>query len=294
MLHKLAVWRHNTPMAIRLLLSPSGEPTVAQVDDSPSVYLDHWALRKISSSAELADRLVAVIQERGGNLLISWLHLAEFTAVSDRSQVLAAESMLDRLIPNLFFVEINPFTVIEREDVLLAGGAPKPPHADLGFLDAFVQLRPTSPRPFTAEGLFSAIAQSKRHEALDALAATIVERLLSMRTEYNSSAGLRKAVLRLPGGPSIQRGTRLLLRELSRTFLLDSQLRITSNHAIDLLHAVVSSAYADYVLLDKHWETQVERARLRLRQAGLAIPVAQVFSGKGSRIPEFFAALAAK
>ena len=262
-----------------------------QVDNSPSVYLDHWAFRTISCSTELADRLVAIVKARGGTLLISWLHLAEFIAVSDQSQLRSAEIMLERIIPNVFFIEINPFTVMEREDDLLAGGNPRPPHADLGFLDAFVHLRPNSPRPFTSEGLFRSVAQSGRHDAFNALGALIVERLRNMRTEYSSSPEFRKKVLRVPTGFAIQRGTRLLVRELSRTFLMDSQLPITANHGIDLLHAMVPSAYADFVLLDKHWETQVERTRRRLGQAGLTIPVAQVFSGKGSRLYDFFSAL---
>jgi hypothetical protein len=58
------------------------------------------------------------------------------------------------------------------------------------------------------------------------------------------------------------------------------------------MHAVVPVAYCDLVLLDKHWETQVERVRLRLNKAGISAPIAKIFSGKANGIDRFLYELA--
>jgi hypothetical protein len=101
-------------------------------------------------------------------------------------------------------------------------------------------------------------------------------------------------VQRLPAGRQIQRGTRFVLRELVRSFLIDQRLTLTRNHAIDLLHAIVPVAYCDFVLLDKHWEAQIDRMRGRLEAAGVAVPTARVFSGKAGQIEAFLRALGAR
>lgn len=89
----------------------------------------------------------------------------------------------------------------------------------------------------------------------------------------------------------IQRGTRDILRELLRSLMVDKQTRITRNHAIDFYHAVVSIAYCDLVLLDKYWETQVDRVRSRFEHANMSVPMAKVFSKKMDGIERFMHAL---
>lgn len=88
-----------------------------------------------------------------------------------------------------------------------------------------------------------------------------------------------------------QHGTRYILRELVRPMLLDQAAKVTRNHAIDLLHSVVPVAYCEMVLLDKHWQTQVERMRARFVKATMSFPVAQVFSRKTNGIDQFLSLL---
>ena len=84
---------------------------------------------------------------------------------------------------------------------------------------------------------------------------------------------------------------RFILRELVRTLLIDKGTKMTKNHAIDLLHAVVPLAYCDLVLLDKHWETQVERVRSRFHNAGMSLPMGNIFSAKANGIVRFLCEL---
>jgi hypothetical protein len=76
-----------------------------------------------------------------------------------------------------------------------------------------------------------------------------------------------------------------------RTFLVDKRLKITRNHAIDLMHAIVPVAYCDLVLLDKHWQTQVERVRQRFAAVAIPVPMAKVFSERAKGIDQFLSEL---
>lgn len=276
---------------IEFAINKKGDLKVVQRDVSPTVYLDHWALRKFSESQELAARLTAALKLRNGTLALSWLNLVEFTKVTMEEQARKAENLFEENLPRVFFLEVEPFAVIRREDKLLSGGPPAPPHADLDLLKAFTQLKPTSLKPFTAHDLFRVVQDSQLDKRFNDLADTVVGRIEALRDELDTSPQFKSAVKHLPSGPQIQRGTRFILRELVRTLLVDKGTKITRNQAIDLLHAVVPIAYCDLVLLDKHWEVQVDRVRSRLNAAGMYVPTGRVFSGKANGVDRFLCEL---
>ncbi len=279
---------------VRFLLDKNGLLRVEQYLLAPAIYFDHWALRVISEDRALSTRFSRALNSRGGTLILSWLNLAEFTAVSDRGQAEAAEALIEEILPNVFFLEVNPFDVIKREDQLLSGGPPIAPHADAGFLEGFIYLRPQSVRPFTAHRLFTAVQTKVRNSHFESLADTVVERVEALRETMDHDEDFSALVKRLPSGPEIQRGTRYILRELSRTLLVDRGIKMTRNHGIDLMHSVVPVAYADLVLLDKHRESQVERIRRRFLKAELRVPLARVLSRRANGLKRFFGELEEK
>lgn len=101
---------------VRFLIADNGSIRVAQVTAAPAVYLDHWALRNISENPALRARVTGALKSRSGTLMLSWLNLVEFTKVTDGAQARCAEALVEDVLPNVFFLQINPFTVIERED----------------------------------------------------------------------------------------------------------------------------------------------------------------------------------
>jgi len=244
---------------IRREMNAGGVPIAIQQDVAPTVYLDHWALRKFSQDSALAQRFTRTLEGRGGTLALSWLNLAEFSKVTDHDQGKMAEEFYAVNLPRIFFLDSDPFSVIQRVDEMLSGRArvSVAQHADAGFLSTFVHLKSDTPTSFTVREIFTAVA-------------------------------------RLPSGPVIQRGTRYVLRELARTFLIDQGVRVSRNHAIDFMHAVVPVSYCEFVLLDKHWETQVELVRSRLSKTALNVPLAQVYSEKSDGIERFFGDLESK
>jgi len=272
---------------IQLSIKENGDPQASMQSPAPTVYLDHWALRRFSEDEQLAGRLAAGIKSRGGTLALSWINLAEFTKVTVEEQARNAENLIEATFPRVFLLEVNPFIVIERENRLLDGAPPTPPHADVDFLKAIVGLNPNSFNLLSARDLFTVVRDEGSMQRFNNLADTVVERIEALRRQVKADLEFQSAIGRSPSGMPIQRGTRCILRELVRALLIDPRTKMTRNHAIDLFHAVVPAAYCDLVLLDKHWEAQVDRVRSRLAPAGIPIPIARVFSGKGDGVNRF-------
>jgi hypothetical protein len=271
---------------IEFRINKNGVLEIGQRDISPIVYLDHWAFRLFSESQALSDRLTAALKQNNGTLALSWLNLAEFTKVTVEEQARKAETLIEKILPQIFFLEVDFFEVIGREDDLLAGGNPIPPHADIDLLKMFSQKKPNSLNLFTAHDLFR-VLQGQVSARFDGLADTGVDRIEVLREKYASDPEFQLAVKRLPTGPSIQHGTRFILREFIRALIVDKGTKITRNQAIDLFHAVVPIAYCDFVLLDKYWEEQLDRVRLRFGKAGMSIPTPKAFSGKADGVDKF-------
>lgn len=256
---------------------------------SPTVYLDHWAWRRISESDILTNRFSNALKSRGGTLAISWLNLVEFTKVTDERQTCKADVLLDRILPQIFFVNPNFFKVIEQEDKPLAGGEPITLHADLELLRGFAKfnLKSNSLNLLSAQSIFRLVPAMGIAGQYDGFADSVIEYIESMRQEYDNNKEFQTRVRQLPKGQPIRYGTRYIANELIGSFLRNKQIKISRNHAIDVSHAVVAVAYCDYALLDTHWAIQVEQARKRITCGGLSFPVAKVFSEKNDGIERF-------
>jgi len=284
---------------IECWINKQGSLEVNQQDVAPTVYLDHWALRKISADQTLADRLTAALKSQHGTLALSWLNLSEFRKVTREEQVRNADNLLEAMQPQIFFLEVDFDAVISRENTLLAGGPPAPPHGDVDFLRESIT---------SARNLFMQVVQDRqRAQRFDALTDAIAERINILRSNlatlqrgkdrvsFIKSALLEfQPVITQPlSGLQMQRGTRFLLYEFLRALLIDTKTKLTRNYVTDLFHAVVPVAYCDFVLLDSHWKTKVGQVSTSLNKAGLSIPIARVFSGKANEIHRFLCMLEA-
>ncbi len=270
----------------------SGKLMLFQQDISPTVYLDHWALRKISEIKTLSTRFVDAMQRRKGTLAISWLNFVEFIKVKDKEQTHKAELFIEANLPHIFFMDVQFFRVISREDAAYSSGLSDACHSDADLCRAFAHLESKTLKQFTASDMLSALWNDRLVSSYDSMADAIVNGIETVRDERNKKPEIKILLDRLPSGPLIQRGTRYILRELVRTLLIDSKIKVNRNHAVDLMHAVVPCAYCDLLLLDKHWAAQIGRVFSRLKKAGMTFPVGKVFSEKDNGFNRLLTALA--
>jgi len=261
------------------------------LDESPSVYLDHWALRAIASRGELAGRLASALERASGTLCISAWNILEFSKVSCVATIREAEALLEACFPRLFFVECDPRVVIERENAFLAGAGSMSPHADLDILKIIPLLEPRGSEVLGVRGLLDAVRGSGLDQGLTKLGETFKLLIIDLRKEVATDSALQSNARRAPAGPGYQRATRFILRELVRTLALHQTMNLSSNDALDFLHGVVPIAYSDYVLLDRRWASLGRQAVQRLRSAGHETRVAEIFSGEQGQVEMFLLSL---
>ena len=257
---------------LTISIDNGGRLVATQRDCSPTVYLDHWAFRELSTTPALAERFVAALKLRNGTLASSCTNLIEFCNVTDDHQARRAEELLEASLPHVFFLEMDPFLVQRREDELLRGGPPRPPHEDRELFTTLFRLKPQSVSVFTARMLFDGVRSGIGRQANE-LADTIVQQVAKLRIEHESDAAFQTTLKRPPTFQKMQKGTRLILKELLRGLVLDRSTNLSRNHAVDFLHAVVPVSYCDFVMLDKYWEEQVRRMRERLARASIGSAV---------------------
>jgi hypothetical protein len=88
---------------------------IRQSFESPTVYLDHWAIRKFSDDLRLQNRFIGALKKKGGTLLISIVSLLEFTSPEDRRHCFDTEQFFNRVMPNLFFTDLAFDKIINKE-----------------------------------------------------------------------------------------------------------------------------------------------------------------------------------
>ena len=279
--------------------STAGVVQFAQELVSPSVYLDHWALREISESESLCCRLSEALRVTGGTLALSWLNVVEFTKVTDETQRNKADQCLNSLGSHVFWLNPDFLTVTKHERESAPQPPPGAPHSDLQMAARFIANGLSGPADTTQVlGPQSHFAVIQRIPGIlaqyDQLADDIVAQITELRRDFEHRKDMRAAIQAPLTAEPYSRGTNLIARHLIAPFLKDKLRTINRNNAIDLTHAVVPVSYCDYVLLDGQWAAMVNDLRHRITTAGLSVPIATVFTKKANGLGAFLAELEAQ
>lgn len=254
---------------------------------SPSVYLDHWAVRKLSEDIELCSRFVNAIKNRNGTLALSWLNLVEFSRVFDTSHANAAGKMVQDLYPNLFLIQIDPFIVIEQEDILVNQTGIDPPHADNNLLKGVLLLKPEKLGLFDAIQLFQAGQESDLSRSYDSLVETTLRKTKELNERISDERDPEVNLHKTKTSKAYSVGTRFILREIMRQLFLDRRTSLNENDAIDLVHTVVPTSYCDFILLDGRWRNLVERTRESFGKDNVGFTIAKPYSEKNNGLGKF-------
>jgi hypothetical protein len=219
------------------------------------------------------------------------MKLVEYAGSSQQS-IAEAQRLIERVFPRLFFLDPNPWDVMNREDALAAGGARLPPHGDPEVLKALTYLETGDLRPFTVTGLVSQFAEAGRGAEMATLADLFVSRATELRTAAVQDEDFRKHLTSVPPGPGGQTGTRFFVPQLLRPLVTNRRMRLERNDAADFYHTAVPICYCDHVLIDKRWASLAGQAIGRLRLAGHKAPYANVVPAGPTAIGHLLSALA--
>jgi hypothetical protein len=230
-----AAWYH-APSGVGIMpIESAGESRVRKSFDSPTVYLDHWAIRLFSDDTALQDRLIKALLAKGGTLLLSHFSFAEFARGSSPQNCADAERFLQRALPNIFLTDFRLDDVLARERNEVSNEARFWPTADLPQLRLFAK-HFRSASGFKMDG-FIALAYEHRDGIARARAtwpARCVRRLRK-RGEIQPMFAKRAARRSTIAAPR----TLLILGELLRGSNLDPKVPISENEVIDLIHATM-------------------------------------------------------
>jgi hypothetical protein len=260
-------------------MSRAGDPLATQRTPSPVVYFDHWALRQISDSTDQATAFIDLLKSRGGTFALSWVNLVEFARLTDERQIRRAEDFVDKLIPQVAFLEADPDVVIAREDsARRPSGLPLPPHIDAEMVRCLLNPEPNSLRVFSARRLLTQAAQPAIKSAVEGLSQRVALHVEERRRSYTRQLSIHALLQRYSHDLSLQSPTRIIRDFLISSFFADKRKQIGPNDVIDFLHSVVPLAYCDVALLDSHWRDKADRLQRSLPQR---FPIACCLSRRG-------------
>lgn len=252
--------------------------------ERPAIYLDTFAIREIADSDKLSARFAQALKSSGGTWLLASLSMGEFARFKDPRHVQCAERLLAQVVPHIqiFISEPNVRMGMPGETDLARRSLPR---ADERYMNYFSR-RWAREQAFaeTFQGMFQ-LVQERREEmtaTLDGIASQLVASLSHHR---RVEAYRRKAKASRPNDGRTRR--QVIMGDLLRELVLDTNASISNNDALDLMHAVDAVDHCDLVLLDKAWQRRVDALRQRIAQTGVEMPVAACFSKSNDGIGRF-------
>jgi len=260
------------------------ETRVRQSFESPTIYLDHWAIRLFSDDRALQDRFVDALMSKGGTLLLSNFSFSEFAVATDAGHAAAAEDFIERLLPNIFLTDFALDKVLEQELRASSNTERFWPSADLPQLKFFAERSQDSPLGFTMRG-FITLAHLNRHALMQITAEVVSQIKVGLEAARENPAYVAKARSVQPTDDRPR--THIIMGELARDFHLDAAAVFSDNDVIDMLHATMPINCCDYVLLDGPWASRVEKMKKRIEKAGIEMPIAKCFSRRERGIDLF-------
>jgi hypothetical protein len=255
----------------------AGRLQVVQSFDFPAVYLDHWAIRRLSSDIGLGVRFLRALKASGGSLIISHVNLAEITGPDDLRHASDIATFLETALPNIYFAMFDIQKAIDQEKVPRDQNIRLPAAPDIDLLLEVARQRPDDFQPFTIEGVIHVIAAHRNQ--LSAAWNESNQELADHINRVRSNAETVKQAQTFKSHPR-HVPTIAVMQELLRPIFLDKTLGIDRNDAGDIHHAITSITYCDYALLDGKWEELHSRMVRRFTDLGLQIRLAKVFSAR--------------
>jgi hypothetical protein len=243
---------------------------------SPSVYLDYCVIAELANDFARGARFREILLRRQGTLLFSWAHLLEVFGLGYGPTYNRIKSFLDGLGTSFVLIENDPGTVIQRETESM------PQHHPVLDTDLLRHLGATwdALTPLTLgvllEGLGEDPALQRKLQEMHARHKVNMKQMVDdARRNYREDKGVRKRLD--AAAPSHSRNAsrtaqifEMLLRECVRTNEVFSE-----SDSLDFEHAVVSSSYSTYVVLDQKWARRVRKIDLP-KGAAIAFDVKQL------------------
>lgn len=250
---------------IKIRTSDRSALVIEQIRSFPSIYLDLCVLEDIARDAKTRRKFIDILGEKKGTLLFSWVHLIEMFGMDPHGSTFCSIKRLLEDLGNYWgILEANPSHVIQKEKLWKPGQ--QSPAFDGEFLKSiFLEWKGLEiPTPALAlEELQRNVAKRNKYKKLHEEHKTEIKKVIEdERNVYRTNKVAQKKLdmaqytwtLGIPPTEFIYQS---LFREIIKTH---EYFRLTDGP--DFHHAVVSSAYADIVMLDTKWARRLRKILL--------------------------------
>ncbi len=229
--------------------TPNGGYFVETFSRQPTVYLDQWALVRLSPGSDRHERFLKVFEQKG-TLLFSWTNVLD-AATTSGGTAERIRDLLGAIGEHWLPMEMNPFKVIRKE--VQADPSSNTPCISESFVEAYIPHMLGGPLTLRkALDLTQQDGGAAARANLDRLKKEASDFVYEFRSRSKSDpAWLDNYFPRQTFDPA--RPTAFVFPELLRALIGDRGMTFTPNDAVDLFHATVPTAYSDFVLLDKNW-----------------------------------------
>lgn len=271
-------------MTLRFTIGAFGQIEPIQIFSAPTVYLDHWAVRRFADNAALRARFIGALQGRNGTVMLSHLTFAEFAKAELRATFETGEEFLEALLPNVYLAELDLDKAIAQEVRAGPRSHMLAPPADRQQLLMIASLRQPFGSAFTIRGLLGEVSthRDKVLLTLQETNANIAARINNLRSDPLVVERARSYKV----AQTLSR-TEVILAELLRGPNLTATTSIDENDAMDLQHALISLSYCDFVLLDGKWEEWFKQMERRVAHLALPFRHARCFSDRRNGLQVF-------
>ena len=237
----------------------------------PSVYLDYCVIVDLAREPARGDQVRNLLVNRGGTLCFSWVHLVELYGLGHGPTYDAITAYLSAFGSSFALIEAIPDIVIEGESGWRPGLAS--PVVDVALTKQLIT-EWDARRPIDLSVLADLLARApelpcelqQMHRKRRASFKTVVD---DARAQYRADERARKHFDSIAASQSRRNRTAQIYDMVVNECIRTNEV-FSDSDSFDLFHAVVSSAWADAVVLDKKW------AR-RLRELSLPPGTATIF-----------------
>ena len=231
---------------------------------SPVVYLDYCAIIELSKNNHLGENIKDVLLGKNGTFCWTWAHLLELSSLGLGETYSKAKSYLASFGANFVLMEIIGKEVIQREK------KPRPwkesPQIDDQFIKALIETwdgsSPINLGIILQEFEDNPSSNTKWKLIHQSHKKNMQELFIMGRNEYlKNLKSIEKYDRVIYSCSSYPPHTEFIQYQLMKECITTNE-TFNESDGIDFEHSVVSTAYADFVVLDKKWARRLQKINL--------------------------------
>lgn len=256
---------------------------ISQNFEPPTIYLDQCILRKISENHTYSKNFIELLSSKKGTLIMSATHLLESSSLKGESLKLLI-TFVRSISPRFYFIELDPPSVIRRENDVMMHKSDLEPQSDIALLKLYAELKRSTIDCLDPTPLFTNLDSPRMDKMRKEFLMQFSEKIRLKQIEFNKDTKSKEST-KIRKVPKINQNipaTRYIYDDTFNSLIRDGiNLTKNSNHFRDFTHSVVPLAYCDFVILDNSWADRMNKIIKRLVCNGLNTHVAKIFSERG-------------